>query len=342
MAKYPNSDAELTSDKEPYYMALFGSLIANLHKNSFVAAWNFTRNNDLLISVNWIDINFRSYIINCDTGVLRNVHEALTVVLSDQRIFRSVGNINKLIYLDEPNYYHEVLGRAKNLNEIVFDKDRIQLHSRLYILCISFIFLHEAAHLINGHAPYTFAHGAKKFVEGELNNLTPLDMQTLEMDADCCAFMWLLHMLLLPSSKTMLPEFVSKESDIILITQFISEFLFSCYFIKRHKDLNTTKQAPHPNAATRNKFCLDTGERYCEIHRRDLLNIYKKMRQEAIKFRNFAVERNIFSSEDVIRDNEWILSKEAENYQSEILSNWDLWIPRLRNFADKGLAPAST
>ena len=102
-----------------------------------------------------------------------------------------------------------------NNDDVLFDADRMTLHNYLYTLCLSFIIRHEIWHIANGHVDYLRSQLCELFYEHSNNTLSPLDNQTLEMDADSCVFAGLLAGLLTDTTqKEQIPEELDREWNI--------------------------------------------------------------------------------------------------------------------------------
>lgn len=137
------------------------------------------------------------YFIGLNIGLIRIVKNFYNYLFSRTDVFKKVdcskeSNPEININLSDIDNYVDTIGDLFNkyeFEEIVPRSDRRKKHAQIYAAnAVTYLFLHEYGHIVNGHLDYSISKG-KKFVFFESSNKRNggLINQCLEMDADSFA-----------------------------------------------------------------------------------------------------------------------------------------------------------
>lgn len=343
-----NSDSELTEEKLQQFSALCSTFLQQGIIGIFSMNIHITQYNSFKISVStsfippYVDFHgLRAFNLFFDKAVIRFLYDLFYLVLSDMSFFPELGNTTGKVNISTLRTDNGLLFDipVNYEDDIYFDQTRKELHDFIYTIAKQFIILHEAYHILNGHTSYLLYKGNELYEEGQFNSLSPLDSQTLEMDADSCAFAALLKILINPLNRHLIPGFLQSEERILDCLVFVATNLFMCLPFNRVANVNDFLKSSHPNAAMRLDICFDVG--FIVLERKpELLSFYK---ESIKKYYNETIanliNKSIIPVEYTLSDIINMNTKEAEEHRIMILKNWNKWIPLLTEFAYVKLTP---
>lgn len=140
------------------------------------------------------------YIIGIHVAVWAILNDLFNRMLAHNEIFPEIGNPAKESSdTSVKDYYDNVLDLLNNSHQGIFKlKFPTDLQRKLYAYhltgrAMDFVFEHELAHILFGHADYLYdrygIHCVSEFQPSEVVNQYQFDLQTLEMNADTMALL---------------------------------------------------------------------------------------------------------------------------------------------------------
>jgi hypothetical protein len=282
--------------------------------------------------INITCLEHNHYKITFHTGFLRFIFDGLYVILSDNTIFPKIGESSCLIKLPSLRYnfpkgYNDFKFDLYETEKAKFNDERVALHKFLFDTALKTIVLHEFYHILNGHLHYIKAH--KK------ENLSTLDLHTLEMDADACAILALINFFFTESNK--IPKNLNSKEGVIESIVFIIYFLFYLLPGVDYDDITKIKNLSHPSHPFRFGFMGATlFTAYPEGH--ELYPIIDTAISKILEVFPMVI-KNI-SGETKKHDGLLLFSGlEGKKYFDEVTNNWNSIRPKLEPFALTKLAP---
>lgn len=249
-----------------------------------------------------------------------------------------------------------VIGVDYNLENVVYPKDELRLfYAHAYIrFVMDFLILHEIGHIHRGHNGYISSKLPSRFIWDELDYhstrgsfLSPLDSQTLEMDADSFATN---HGFIQGEFYIKNPESLNKKNHLMknLYTSYENYYshwsfaIYSFFRLTGFNEINLEKQKlkSHPPPSIRMAMILSNI----------ISIIIKRNVCDSNKLSEYLVRTCVLAerafSEITFQENKGTLFKNAfldhEDYMDEIARNWNNVRPLLEPFAFGQLPPLSS
>lgn len=169
----------------------------------------------------------------------------------DSKLFEiSFQVLNTLLHEKNKTFYTVVSG------EMQYDLEKANIYlDLLHEISTKMIIFHELGHIFNGHLLYKInsnkANESHMFMNSELNDLSPIVSQVLEMDADCFAATRLIGQMTFESSiehyNSVIPGIIKNKIHALILSIIGSNLVFSIQGLGRKreiKDLMLLKYLP--------------------------------------------------------------------------------------------------
>ncbi|ADB38300.1 hypothetical protein [Spirosoma linguale] len=216
------------------------------------------------------------YLTEITEGTIDFVQDYLKILVSDNDLFKGVGNSTGLIRIPSTrlverdyNTLDIAIANSEGIEDVKFDYLRQNLLDSLFKNSIQFLIAHEYFHVYNGHVDYIYyLRNIKEYNEGIGDSkLSPLDNQTLEMDADSSATCFLYDLLcnnfnskynevkLIGKIPLSTPPLEGTEKQkIIYYVLFVAYFILKFTSLKRISTIDDLKRSSHPSQGMRMQF----------------------------------------------------------------------------------------
>ena len=284
------------------------------------------------------------YYIGIYAGTFILLNELFLRIMSSPNILPEIGDISKegkTKKLFNPQQYDlDTYFLCKPDEENIMPKDTTrQLYASLFTkAALNFLFDHEYAHIVFGHVDY-IASTKKIFsiTEEESSEETPLDSQTLEMDADSfAAHHGMLLLKILNDDPSQLSEF--RRPFFCDWKKGVSNWLFSIYSLFRifgYKNYthDMLLKYSHPPTGLRQRLIahtlygllterikIDIKDDFFEIHH----DIIEKVENAFNEISETKLNRNAI---------DFAYTTESSEHIGVILKNWQNVRPRLEKYA---------
>ncbi|MBC7488453.1 MAG: hypothetical protein H7282_17070 [Cytophagaceae bacterium] len=284
------------------------------------------------------------YYIGINIGAYFLLKDMFQKMLSSNKVLLNVGN--PLIETGDKNLLTALNNRPIEFDianiEMIVPKDPVRTsYGSLYMtFCLNFLVLHECAHIIRGHLDYHIKsnHNSDWNEFEDLNPQTNLEScslyQTLEMDADSFATNWAF----IEAESIIehnLPPIKNDTSVFENWNSFVFNWFFSIYSLLRMQGFNELnvskcKSYTHPPATIR--MALIAGNIISILEKKnkndsidEITKNYIASSKEAEKaYMEITCSHDCFGHFAEIYKN-----TDLQNYNSEILSNWNKVRPLL-------------
>jgi hypothetical protein len=299
-------------------------------------------NNNLLNAV--ASKGSEEYFIGIYAGTFILLNELFLRMMSSPNILPTIGDVSKekeTKKLFNPQQYNldtYFLCKPDEENIMPVDKTR-QLYASLFAkTALNFLFDHEYAHVAFGHVDYiAMTENVFNISEEELIGMTPLNSQTLEMDADSfAAHHGMLLLKIINDEPTDLSEF--RRPFFCNWKQGVSNWLFSVYSLFRifgykNYEINSLLKYSHPPTGLRQRIIahvigrllserlnVDLEEDFFEIHH----DIIDKVENAFNEISETKLNRNAI---------DFAYTEEASEHMKLIVKNWETVRPKLEKYA---------
>lgn len=331
------------SEKEKLELNTLAANFLFPHINGGFLSISIVPNVEIGMNINYI--NDSTFHLNIYDTYINFIYDGLYLFLSDKSIFQNIGVSSHLMKIPSFDYnlpkkcYNDFKLDLDDFGRAKFDEERKELHYFLFKTSIALLVLHECQHILNGHCGFYKYNKIKNGKDAiEKGKLTPLDIQTLEMDADAIAIQELYKILTSNLQNNEIPEKLKCEKVIIESLTFLTFFIFNILPRgKKYNSVSEIKNLTHPSNPIRFHLMISTLESF--------FNSTKNTKQldvleESVKSNiNFFVTSVKNISGEKLDLNELLLSYKKENLEfiNQIVENWNYLRHKIAPFSYKKL-----
>lgn len=269
---------------------------------------------------------FDPYIFSINTNLLERYKNYLKVYLSHPDIFPGFGSANKPLIVSSAHFddNDSLQEELEKMEPFYFDEMRGELYDFLSELLCKILVVHECFHIVNGHLDYICDMKQKHFEthENYQTDISIIDWQTLELDADSCCVCHIMHELRRLKELKKGKQTLSSDYQFVYSIQLIFFIILNCEAVNRK--LSGYKDKKHPIESARLNIISGTLHDYG--YQQQTLDSFGQVLSEcsSIIMKAFGqVHGNLFLG----------MIKEIIEYNGQIIKNWKNVRPLLEPFA---------
>lgn len=302
--------------------------IPEIHVNSINNS-SFGAHADIYKSKGYIGIRFGSFYI---------LQDLFYRMLSCPEVLKEFGNPSIEIK-PEPlfNAQNSDFMTVFTPNSYIIPKngERQDIANLLTEFAMKFLYLHEYFHIVNGHCDYK--------VTRKDNPFKALDLQTLEMDADCSAVCFSIQEVFAYNEnyKSFNSKFIQTLfKDVDKLVYLWMYALYSLFRIQGYRESHKKKLLTdnYPPVGSRQKFVFSTLYTFLEKELNPLKDKVSKLSNKTILNVEKAFEEISEQGYDT-KQIRFAMDIEVHNHELKILENWNNIRPELSKYAYVKLAP---